>query len=175
MKRAGRMGRTGALNQLEEAMIAQVQTSVDDALAELDNLDDEVPAWKPDVGGNIVAMVLVYDTFPSNYNKGTYYHVVTLRTAEGDFQRLTITPKALRGLFGRLRPKVGEWIKLKRLPNGEKANRYRMRVLGRKAHTSVPDDFGAPEATDTENVTETHADDATEVTANVNELDGIPF
>ncbi len=40
----------------------------------------------------------------------------------------------------------------------------------------VPDDFGATEAADTDDATEkTDADDVTEVTANVSELDAIPF
>ena len=95
-------------------------------------LDDEVPAWKLDVGDTIVAMVLAYDTYPSKYGEGNY-HVATVRTAEDEFRLVIIAQVALRGLFGRLRPKVGETIKLKRLPDGEKARRYRMRVLGRTA------------------------------------------
>ena len=90
--------------------------TVEDALVELDNLDDEVAVWKPEVGDDIVAMVLEYESFASKFEKGKTLQMVTLRTSDGSFQRLVIGQVALRGLFSRLQPKVGESVKLTGTP-----------------------------------------------------------
>ena len=124
------------------------EITVEAALVELDNLDDEVAVWKPEVGDDMVGMVLEYEAFQSKFETGKTLQMVTLRTADG-FRRLVIGQVALRGLFSRLQPKVGESIKLKRHSDGERARRYRMRVIGRPANMLVPDFGNNDESTDT--------------------------
>ena len=134
-------------------MVARAKTLDDptpvtlpEAVAELDAMTGDIPALKLTEGDVVVGMVVEYQQYESKFNGG-FYQVATLRLSSGDYGRLCVGPAALRGAFGRLKPRPGETLRLQRLADGDTANkpqRYRLRVLGRAAVDAVPD-FGAPD------------------------------
>lgn len=123
-----------------------VQVTLAEAVAELDAMTGDIPALKLTEGDVVLGMVVEYQQYESKFNGG-FYQVATLRLSDGDYGRLAIGAAALRGAFGRLKPRPGETVRLQRLADGDSANkpqRYRLRVLGREAVDAVPD-FGAPD------------------------------
>ena len=154
------------------------RVSLKQALAELDNFDGDVPNYKPKVSDYGLFMVLEYEGYESKFQKGQTYQIATLRASDGGFWRLIIGPDALRGAFDRLRPEPGEWFKLKRLPDstdGNKPQRYRMRVLGREASKATPD-FGCKRTDEADNGGTAKAADADDAPATTEDLkEAIPF
>ena len=129
--------------------------SLKQAVAELDTLTEDIASLKLTGGQGVLAMIVGYEEYTSQFN-GNPYQVCTPRLADGECRRLAIGPVALRGAFARLGPKPGEWVKLKRLADGEKAQRYRLRVLGRQVSDAVPD-FGDTKAQPDDEVDDTAA------------------
>ena len=150
------------------------EVSLQAALAELDELLDDVPAWEPAVGEEVIGLIVEYATYRSRFDNSEYV-VATVRLPSGDFVRVFITPIVLRRLFAEWRPRLGETVRIRRLAGSKesKAKRFRLRVLGRQpTEASVPD-FGLPVDSEAEDVT------ASEVEENAppppNDEDHVPF
>lgn len=99
-----------------------------DLRGELEGFDGEYPdSWKPSVGEIIVGEVQRYSSGSTDY--GTYPICILLDEETGEERGVWLLHTVLRDEFEEKRPKPGERVGIKRLPDAEKGyKRYAVRV-----------------------------------------------
>lgn len=113
-------------------------TKTDDGLRdELEDFDGEYPeSWIPDVGDILVGEVLRYDSGSTDY--GRHPICVLEDEATGEERGVWLLHTVLLEEFKQRRPKPGERVGIKRLPDAEKGyKRYAVRVD--REEPEVPD------------------------------------
>lgn len=122
------------------------EITLESALAELDELLEEIPIWTPEPGDQIDGLFVEYTQGTSKFD-GKPLVIGTLRTA-GGFVRIFVSQAVLKRLFREWKPQLGERVRIRRLADKTttKAKLFSMRVVGRPPSTMVPD-FGAGDVT----------------------------
>ena len=111
---------------------------------ELENYEGRPDTWKPKVGDILDATVVEYDESPCC--KFEPCQICTVRDRENDaLLSIFVSPVVLRREFARVKPRIGERMLIKRLPDAGQAKIFRVMMDRQQPDPTVPD-FGAPDA-----------------------------
>jgi len=107
-----------------------------DLRSELDQDDGALPtSWRPEVGDTLVGVLLRYDRGSTPYGPQTIAHIADEES--GEIRGVWILHEVLRQEFAAQRPRPGERLGIKRLPDGDGYKRYRLVVD--RAEPLMPD------------------------------------
>lgn len=114
-----------------------------DLRGELEDFDGYPESWRPDVGEIIVGEVLRYDSGHTEYGE---YPIAVLRDkSTGEERGVWLMHTVLRDEFEEKRPKPGERVGIKRLPDADKGyKRYAVRVDRDEPEMPEFDDYAEP-------------------------------